>query len=183
MKHLKLTVIATTTVVVTLLAGAACAGDASGILRDYRLSSMDGKAFTLSQYRGDVVVVNFWATWCKPCRKELKEFDKWNRAWAGRGARVVAISIDQDPDKARRFSKQEGLGMTLAHDGPEGLAARLDLPSMPCTFLLDADGRVVHRIETSSEKELAAMKREAESLMNRRTAQKAGAVTTSGTEE
>ena len=115
--------------------------------------------------RGEVVVVNFWASWCAPCLKELPVLDRWHTAWAGRGARVVAISVDKDARKAKRFADDAELSLTVFHDGPAGLARTLDLPSLPCTFLLDRDGNVVSMIKSSSAKDLALIENKAESLL------------------
>lgn len=158
-------------------AAGASAGEADGkLLASHRMTTLEGAKARLSDFRGEVVVVNFWASWCAPCRKELPVLGGWHAAWSGHGGRVVAVSIDKDIDKARRFAEQADLRMSLMHDGPDGLARALDLPAMPCTFLLDGDGRVVRVVHGSNTKELEALRREAESLMAiRRTAQKAGA--------
>ena len=146
--------------------GRAAAGtDAGATLASHELASNDGAKTRLSALRGDVVVVNFWATWCAPCRKELTLFDGWNSEWNGRGARVVAISIDKDAHKAQRFAQEMKLSMTVFYDGPDGLARLLDLPSVPCTYLLDRDGNVVTIVRSSNAGELAALKTKAESMM------------------
>lgn len=145
---------------------------ASDELAQHELAAFDGSKVTLSSLRGEVVVVNFWATWCAPCRKELEVMDGWNREWRNRGARVVAISIDRDARKARRFAEDMALSMTVVHDGPDGLARSLDLPSVPCTYLLDRDGNVVTIVKSSNADALAALKAKVESMT--RGAQSAG---------
>jgi thiol-disulfide isomerase/thioredoxin len=107
------------------------------------LTDLAGATVMLSELRGQVVVVNFWASWCKPCKRELMRLDQWNRELDGRPARIVAVSIDSDREKAARFIQDKGLALPVFHDGPSGLAAVLDLPSLPCTVVLDAWGRVV----------------------------------------
>ncbi len=147
---------------------AAAGADAGATMANHELAAFDGGKRTLAQMRGDVVVVNFWATWCAPCRKELGLLDRWNAEWKGRGARVVAISIDKDARKARQFAEGLKLSLTVLHDGPDGLARSLDLPSMPCTYLLDRDGRVVTVVHSSNADELAALKSKADSMMGAR---------------
>src|SRR5262245_56507826 len=90
---------------VVAAADVGCAQSDRDTLAAHRLESLDGKTTTLAAYRGDVIVVNFWASWCAPCRRELPMLDQWNAAWSGRGARVIAISIDTDAKKARRFAE------------------------------------------------------------------------------
>jgi peroxiredoxin len=148
------------------------------VITGYTLQSLDGGKVRLSSLRGEIVVVNFWASWCAPCLKELPLMNEWHEAWAGRGARVAAISIDSQEHKARKFAKKENLSMMLYHDGPNGLAKKLDLPSVPCTFLLDRDGRVVRVISGSSKNELSAMHKEVESMLGRRAVVQKAAVGT-----
>ena len=136
-------------------------------LAGYELTSLDGEKQKLSEYHGEVVVVNFWASWCAPCRKELPLMNEWHAKWTERGARVVAISIDKEQRKARKFAEKEGLNLNVFHDGPDGLAKSLDLPSLPCTFLLDRDGKVLAVYKSSSDKDLAALHSKVESLLNR----------------
>jgi thiol-disulfide isomerase/thioredoxin len=140
-------------------------GGAKETLASYPLTTLDGTNVTLSSYRGQVVVVNFWASWCAPCRKELPVLDAWNTQWATRGARVVAISIDKEQRYAQRFVDDEKLSLTVLHDGPAGLAKALDLPSLPCTYILDAGGNVVGVVKNSSTAGLASIQSKVETLM------------------
>ncbi len=159
---------------------AAAATDAGATLASHELASFDGAKTRLSSLRGDVVVVNFWATWCAPCKKELALFDRWNAEWNGRGARIVAVSIDSDAKKARRFAEDMKLSLTVLHDGPDGLARSLDLPSVPCTYLLDRDGNVVSVVKSSNANELAVLKSKVESMLaSRRTPPQAAGMGTS----
>jgi len=144
---------------------AAASAETSDVLGNYQLSSFDGTKTRLSSFRGEVVVVNFWASWCPPCLKELPTMNEWHVAWAGRGARVVAISIDEDVRNARRFAEKANLSLDLFHDGPRGLARKLDLPSLPYTVLLDREGNVVSVIRSSSAKDLAALEQKVASLL------------------
>lgn len=149
-----------------VLGQAAARVDVSETLTTYNLKSLDGADTRLSSFRGEVVVVNFWASWCAPCLKELPVLNKWNAAWSDRGGRVVAISIDRDIRKARRFAKKADLTLTVLHDSPDGLAKILDLPSLPCTFVLDREGNVVKVIRSSSSKDLAALEQAVEALLH-----------------
>jgi thiol-disulfide isomerase/thioredoxin len=106
------------------------------------LHDRDGKAMTLASLHGQVVVVNFWASWCGPCRKELPALDALNTEIAAHGGRVVAISIDGEAENAWRFARAQRLHMPVVHDGPDGLARTLDLAQVPFTIVLDRSGAI-----------------------------------------
>jgi thiol-disulfide isomerase/thioredoxin len=163
---------------VMALAFASAMGATPGdVLSSHTLTTLDGAEQNLSAFRGEVVVVNFWASWCAPCRKELPEMNRWNEAWSGRGARVVAISIDKDARNAQQFVEKAGLSMPVFHDGPDGLARMLDLPSVPCTYLLDRGGRVMAVVRSSAKHDLEDLQRRVESMLS---TQKAGVAPTPG---
>jgi thiol-disulfide isomerase/thioredoxin len=124
-----------------------------------------GEPASLDDFRGDVLVVNFWASWCAPCRDELPVLDAWHRGWDGTGAQVVAVSIDSQARNAARFVRDQGLELPVLVDGPDGLAAQLDLPAVPSTYLLDRQGQVVMSIHGSSDADLTRLKRATEDLL------------------
>jgi len=141
-------------------------GDDAARLGQYALTDLDGGTRTLGDYHGDVVVVNFWASWCAPCLKELPILDDWHAEWAPRGAKIAAISVDSSSKKARRFVEEAKLKMDVYHDGPDGLAKQLDLPFLPCTYVLDRSGKVVLVTGGSSKEELARVQRTVEALLS-----------------
>lgn len=145
--------------------GVAHAVSTKETLSTHKLTALDGTTMSLEKFRGEYVVVNFWASWCAPCRRELPLLDQWNAAWAGRGARVIAISIDTDAKKAKRFADEMKLTLPVMHDGPEGLARTLDIPSVPYTLLLDRDGKVIGEVKGSEESQIAALERKVESVL------------------
>lgn len=114
---------------------------------DFSLPSLDGPKVTLSQLKGSIVVIDFWASWCGPCKKELPELNALAQKYAGANPPVVIVAIGIDKERANaeklvRALKLSGLRILL---DPEGrVASAYDLPTMPSSFVVDASGLVQH---------------------------------------
>jgi len=148
------------------------AGDLNNIgpvLQNHAMEDLSGETVRLDQFRGEVVVVNFWASWCAPCLRELPELDTWHAEWSGTGARVVAISIDNKVGNARNYIEQSKLGLTVWYDGPRGLARQLNLSAVPTSFVVNRKGEVVLHIEGSSAADLERMHRTVQELLDKET--------------
>jgi cytochrome c biogenesis protein CcmG, thiol:disulfide interchange protein DsbE len=135
----------------------ASSAEAEAALGSHALRMLDGSSTTLASLHGHVVVVNFWASWCAPCRRELPRLDALSRRLASRGARVVAVSIDENRENARAYVTRGALKLPVAHDGPDGLARDLDLRNVPATIVLDGDGRVAWSTARSDDAALAQL--------------------------
>ncbi len=111
-------------------------------------TTLDGKPFKLSELRGKVVLVDFWATWCGPCVAELPNVKKAFDKYAADGFTVVSISFDRDADTARKFAAERQLNWPQiwaeqADKGP--IATQYGVGGIPATFLIGADGKVIER--------------------------------------
>ena len=111
-------------------------------------ASTDGTATSLGRFQGKVMVVNFWATWCAPCREEMPAFARLQAKWAPRGVQFVGLS-SEEPGLVERFAGDLHLNYPVWVGGDEvgALARRLGnhLGVLPFTVLLDRQGRVVDR--------------------------------------
>lgn len=123
-----------------------------------RFSGPQGETRTLGELRGTVLIVNFWATWCAPCREEMPGFVRLQSRWQDRGVRFVGLAQD-DPAKVVEFGRQLGVNYplwtsdTAATDLSRRLGNRLGV--LPHTVLLDKDGRVLEsRIGVFREEDL-----------------------------
>lgn len=126
-------------------------------LRSHDMKTLDGRAFSFAQLEGQVVVVNFWASWCAPCRRELPRLDALHQEIARSGGRVVAISVDLDRPNVDRFRQKLGLSLPIVHDGPDGLAELIGLRQLPFTVVIGRDGKVAYTTGRSDAAGLMAL--------------------------
>jgi thiol-disulfide isomerase/thioredoxin len=117
-------------------------------LADFSFEADGGAAKSLKDWRGKVVLLNLWATWCVPCREEMPALDKLQAALGGDDFEVVAINIDKGgPDKARDFLKEIGVNKLALYTDPSGkLFSTIRAVGMPTTLLIDREGREIGRL-------------------------------------
>jgi peroxiredoxin len=108
-------------------------------LKAFDLPTSDGGKVTQGTYRGRVLVVNFWGTWCKPCLKELPEFDALYRRYRKHGMTLLAIATDEDATAVNEFKKKRRLAAKLAIGG-EDYAGKYSSTQFPFTFVVDEKG-------------------------------------------
>ena len=102
---------------------------------------------TLEDYRGKIVLVNAWATWCPPCVAEMPSLDELQRLLGGEDFAVVPISLDRNMSEATEFYERTGLtDLPLIHDGSFAINARLELPGLPTSVFYDEYGRELARL-------------------------------------
>jgi thiol-disulfide isomerase/thioredoxin len=108
------------------------------------IHELSGKITTMDDLRGKVVLVNFWATWCPPCRVEIPEFIQLQEQHRER-LQIIGVSEDDDPELVREFVEQTGINYPVVMATPELIAAYGGVPALPTTFVVDTEGRVVQR--------------------------------------
>lgn len=114
---------------------------------DFELTTFDGKTFRMSQQRGRPVLVNFWASWCRPCRKEFPLFGEVYERYRARGLVIAGVAYRDITADARRFARAENATWTLMSDSSDlGVARAYGVRAIPQTFFVDRDGRIVERV-------------------------------------
>ncbi|MDP2004595.1 MAG: TlpA disulfide reductase family protein [Rubrivivax sp.] len=114
---------------------------------DFTLKSSEGRNLRLQEQRGQVVLVNFWASWCGPCRQEMPHLNRLYDKYRGSGFTLLGVNVDDDPRLAAQVAARMGLKFPVLLDTDKAVVKRYDLGSMPGTVLIDRDGRVrfLHR--------------------------------------
>lgn len=136
---------------------------------DFRLWDLHGKPLRLSDYRGRVVFLNFWATWCGPCRVEMPAMEHLYRDYATRGLEILAVSTDpQGVSVTRPFQQALGLTFPILHDSDYRIGLTYGARTLPMTFLVDRRGVITHRIFGARDWQGREAKQFIETLLNRR---------------
>lgn len=108
----------------------------------------DGNQVSLADFEGEVVVLNLWATWCAPCRREMPSLDRLQARFGGNGLEVIALSLDRgDIAKVREFYEELGITHLAIYHDPQARAGReLGAPGLPTTIVIDRSGQEVGRL-------------------------------------
>ncbi len=114
---------------------------------DFTLKSLQGPNMRLAEQRGRVVLVNFWATWCGPCKQEMPHLNRLYDKYRSSGFVLMGDSVDEDPKTAAGTAGRFGLRFPVLFDADKAVSRLYDLQSMPATVLIDRDGKVrfLHR--------------------------------------
>lgn len=118
-----------------------------GIAPDFTLKSNGGNNLRLSDYRGEVVLINFWASWCGPCRQEMPLLDELHNRYKSLGFTVLAVNVEENPGKAHKLIEDMQPGFPVLFDTTSAVSTRYDVVAMPSTVLVDRNGnmRYLHK--------------------------------------
>ncbi len=115
---------------------------------DFALKTFGEGNLRLSEFRGDVVIVNFWATWCGPCQQELPRLERLHQRYAKAGLVLLGINLDDDMDRGRTMAQRLALSFPMLFDRAKEVARLYELESMPMTVFIDREGVIRHVHET-----------------------------------
>lgn len=117
------------------------------VLPEFSRKNAQGKEVSLSSLKGKVVLLDFWATYCKPCKAELPILDKWQSAYQKQGLSVLSINVDPETEDALEFLRKSPVKFEVLFDPDDTLRETFGNPEMPALFLIDRQGklRVLHK--------------------------------------
>ena len=122
---------------------------------EFKLKALDGKEVRLSDFKGKVRIVDFWATWCPPCREEIPDFISLQKQYKAKGLEVIGVSVDRGgPEVVQKFNKEYGVNYTSLMANDEVQAAFGGIRAIPTTFLIDRDGNIVKKYQGLVSKEV-----------------------------
>lgn len=139
----------------------------TGKASDFALPSQQGETLALSHFQGDVVMLNFWASWCAPCRQEMPLLDDLHKRFKKIGFTVLGVNIDEDISDAKRLLKEIPVTFPVVFDSKSSVSEMYQLDSMPTTVMIDRKGnkRFLHRgykpgFEVDYEKQIRTLLKE-----------------------
>ena len=129
------------------LLGLAQASEVSGPAPDFTLRSNSGKNLKLSEFRGQVVLLNFWASWCGPCRQEMPALEKLQKRYGKLGFTVLGVNVEEDSTQAKRMLREIRVSFPILYDTQNTASKLYQVSAMPTTVIIDRDGnmRYLHK--------------------------------------
>jgi peroxiredoxin len=147
-----------------LLCGSTFAAKVGAEAPDFTRADFVNKQLRLSDYRGKVVLLNFWATWCPPCREEMPVFSRWQRALNAKGLQVIGVSMDDDVASVKEFLTAHPVSYPVVMGDVKLAETYGGVLGLPLSYLLDTKGRIVARYQ--GEADLAKMEAKVSELLN-----------------
>lgn len=114
----------------------------SGAAPDFSLQSRDGGTISLREFRGQVVMINFWATWCGPCREEMPHLEALYQRYSALGFRLLGVNVEEDSENAEAWLEEMPVSFTILFDPENRVSELYDVIAMPSTVLVDRQGNI-----------------------------------------
>ena len=112
---------------------------------DFTLPDLDGNQVSLHAYKGKLIFLNFWATWCIPCREEMPVMEQLHRTFQPQGLAILAVDLKESPDKVKAFFDQHRLSYTALLDASGSVFRDYQVMGLPTTYLIGRDGTLLAR--------------------------------------
>ncbi|HEY4567048.1 MAG TPA: thiol-disulfide oxidoreductase ResA [Savagea sp.] len=114
---------------------------------DFELVDLDGNTHRLSDYRGEGVFLNFWGTWCAPCKREMPFMEKQYQTFKDEGVHILAVNVKESDLKVDSFRRSYQLSFPIAIDKTEAVKDAYQIKPLPTTILIDPDGKIVEIVQ------------------------------------
>jgi peroxiredoxin len=136
-----------TAMALVLMAGTAFAADAGGPAPSFTLAALTGQQAALSQYKGQVVMVNFWATWCGPCQQEMPLLDQMYKKYKPAGFTLIGVNVDKEGPAVKDLMARKPVSFPVLLDPANQVSKAYHVDEMPSSVLIDRKGeiRYIHR--------------------------------------
>lgn len=114
---------------------------------DFTLKSRSGENMKLSEFRGDVVMINFWASWCAPCRQEMPLLEDMYKKYNELGFTLLGVNVEEDSSKANDLLREIPVSFPILFDDKNEISKLYKVVAMPSTIMVDRDGKIryIHR--------------------------------------
>jgi len=149
------------------LAAPALALDAGARLPEIGLTDMRGTRVDAAALKGKVVIVDFWASWCAPCKEEMPVLERLYKKYKARGLVIVGVSVDQELGNVKSFLKQLPVSFNIVHDADHKVAGRFKPPRMPSSYVADRNGIVRHVHAGFRDEDAAKLEAEVSALLGK----------------
>jgi thiol-disulfide isomerase/thioredoxin len=126
---------------------------------NFTLPGLDGKPRALSDYKGKVVFLNFWASWCPPCRAEMPSMQKLSRSWDKKKFVMLAVNLRETKEAVGSFARQNGYTFPVLLDETGRIASQYQVSGIPTTIIIDGKGNILSRTTGSREWTPEALKK------------------------
>ena len=135
-----------TLIAAAVVAFPALAGELSGPAPNFTLQSRSGETVSLADLRGDVVMINFWATWCGPCRQEMPHLEALHQRYSDLGFTLLGVNVEENSRLSDKFLHETPVTFDILFDPENGVSELYDVIAMPSTVLVDRGGnmRFIH---------------------------------------
>ncbi|MEW6102946.1 MAG: TlpA disulfide reductase family protein [bacterium] len=130
---------------------------------DFTLPTIDGETLTLSELSGKVIILDFWATWCPPCRMEIPDFIQLYSQYKDKGLLIIGLSLDESPDNVRQFKEKMGINYPIVMGNQKVTEDFGGIRGIPTTFIIDREGNIETKIVGYRSKEV--FEKEIDSLL------------------
>src|SRR4051812_43317224 len=132
-------------IIVAAVAALLLAGPSANL--KFSFKDTEGKRVSLSDFKGKVIILDFWATWCVPCKAEIPGFIELQKKYGARGLQIIGLSVDDSMPTAKKYATEMKMNYpVLLAEGKEDILKAYDpIPSIPVSIIIDRDGRIVAR--------------------------------------